>query len=187
MTVPWMRSRAGTSGSPAAQGAVSDLPSALNALAFVRLLAGDLAAADSLAQEAQTIAEAAGSRAAPYSALGVAAVRGREEAARALIDRTWQDAALRGEGLGMAAAKWATAVLHNGLGRYAEALSAAEEAIEHAGPPAVAGWPMAELIEAAARTGQPGRATRIMRSLSQSPWSRAPTGPSGSGLARWRC
>ncbi len=147
-------------------GAVSDLPSALNALAFARLLAGDLAAADSLTQEAQTIAEAAGSRAAPYSALGVAAVRGREDAARALIDGTWQDAALRGEGLGMAAAKWATAVLHNGLGRYAEALSAAEEAIEHAGPPAVAGWPMAELIEAAARTGQPGRATRIMRSLS---------------------
>ena len=148
-------------------GAVSDLPSALNALAFSRLLAGDLAAADALTQEAQTITEATGGRAAAYSALGVASVRGREDVARALIDGTWQDAALRGEGLGMAAAKWATAVLDNGLGRYAEALSAAEEAIDHAGPPAIAGWPMAELIEAAARTGQPGRATRIMRSLSQ--------------------
>ena len=147
-------------------GAASDLPSALNALAFVRLLAGDLAAADALTREAQTITEATGSRAAAYSALGVASVRGREDVARTLIDGTWQDAALRGEGLGMAAAKWATAMLDNGLGRYAEALSAAEEAIDHAGAPAMAGWPMAELIEAAARTGQPGRATQIMRSLS---------------------
>ena len=108
-----------------------------------------------------------GVRAAPYGALGLAALRGREDQALALIDSSGQDAALHGEGLGVAAAKWAAAVLHNGLGRYAEALSAAEDAIEHAGPPAVAGWPMAELIEAAARSGQTARAAEVMRSLSR--------------------
>ena len=150
-----------------AEGALSDLPSALNALSSMRLLAGELAEADSLAQEAQAIAGAVGVRAVPYGALGVAALRGPQVAALALIDSAGQDAARRGEGLGVAAAKWAAAVLHNGLGQYARALSAAEDAIEHAGPPSVAGWPMAELVEAAARLGQPERAGLVMRSLSR--------------------
>jgi DNA-binding CsgD family transcriptional regulator len=150
-----------------AEGALSDLPSALNALSCMRLLAGDLAAADSLAQEAQTVADSTGIRAAPYAALGLAALRGHEDPALTLISSSGQDAARRGEGLGVAAAKWAAAMLHNGLGKYAQALSAAEDAIEHAGPPAVAGWPMAELVEAAARSGQPGRAQVVMRTLSR--------------------
>ncbi len=150
-----------------AEGALSDLPSALNALSCMRLLTGDLAAADSLAAEAQTIAEAVGIRAAPYGALGLAALRGHADSALALINRTGQDAALRGEGLGVAAAKWAAAMLYNGLGRYAQALSAAEDAIEQAGTPEVGGRAMAELVEAAARSGQPGRAEAVMRSLSR--------------------
>jgi len=148
-------------------GALGELPSALNALSCMRLLAGDLAAADSLAAEAQAIAEATGIRAAPYGALGLAALRGHEESALTLINSSRQDAALSGEGLGVAAAQWAAAVLHNGLGKYAQALSAAEDAISRAGPPVVAGWPMAELVEAAARSGQPGRAEGVMRTLSR--------------------
>jgi DNA-binding CsgD family transcriptional regulator len=149
------------------QGALSDLPSALNALGCMRLVAGDLAAADSLAAEAQTIAEVTGIRAATYGALGLAALRGHEESALDLIKSSGQDAALRGEGLGVAAAEWAAAMLYNGLGKYARALSAAEDAVSHAGPPAVAGWAMAELVEAAARSGQPGRAEGAMRTLSR--------------------
>lgn len=90
-----------------------------------------------------------------------------EEQALTLIESSGQDAALRGEGLGVAAAKWAAAMLHNGLGKYAQALPEAEDAISHAGPPAVAGWPMAELVEAASRSGQPGRAEGAMRALSR--------------------
>jgi DNA-binding CsgD family transcriptional regulator len=150
-----------------AEGALSDLPSALNALSRMRLLAGDLAAAESLASEAQTIAEATGIRAAPYGALGLAALRGHEDPALALIDGSVQDAARRGDGFGVAAAKWAAAMLHNGLGKYAQALPEAEDAISYAGAPVVAGWPMAELVEAAARSGQPGRAEGVMRTLSQ--------------------
>ena len=149
------------------EGALSDLPSALNALSCMRLLAGDLAAAESLASEAQTIAGATGIRAASYGALGLAALGGHEDPALALIDSSGQDAARRGDGLGVAAAKWAAAMLHNGLGKYAQALPEAEDAICHAGAPVVAGWPMAELVEAAARSGQPGRAEGVMRTLSQ--------------------
>jgi len=150
-----------------AEGALGDLPSALNTLSCMRLLAGDLAAADSLAAEAHTIAESTGARAAPYGALGLAALRGHEDPALALINSSRQDAALRGEGLGVAAAKRAAAMLHNGLGKYAQALSAAEEAVENAGPSVIAGWSMAELVEAAARSGQPGRAEGGMRTLSR--------------------
>jgi DNA-binding CsgD family transcriptional regulator len=149
------------------EGALSELPSALNALGCVRMLTGDLAAADSLAAEAQTIAEAMGVRAVPYGALGLAGLRGHQDPAVALITSSGQDAARRGEGLGVAAAKWAAAMLYNGLGKYAQALSAAEDAIEYAGPSALAGWPMAELAEAAARSGQPGRAEAAMGSLSR--------------------
>ena len=46
-------------------GALSDLPAALNALGCMRLLTGDLAAADSLAHEAQTIAAAHGRQGRP--------------------------------------------------------------------------------------------------------------------------
>jgi DNA-binding CsgD family transcriptional regulator len=149
-----------------AEGALGDLPAALNALGCMRLLAGDLAAADSLAAEAQTVADATGIRTTPYGALGLAALRGHEDQALALIDSSEQDAARRGEGLGAAAAKWAAAMLFNGLGKYARALSAAEDAISCAGSALVAGWPMAELVEAAARSRQPGRAEGVMRTLS---------------------
>ena len=150
-----------------AEGALSDLPSALNALGCMRLQAGDLATAGSLAAQAQTIADVTGIRITPYSALGVAALRGPDDPALALINSVGQDAAQRGEGLGVAAAKWAAALLHNGLGRYAQALSAAEAAISCAGPAVVAGWPMAELVEAAARCGQHGRAEGVARTLSR--------------------
>jgi DNA-binding CsgD family transcriptional regulator len=148
-------------------GALSDLPSALNALSWMRLLGGDLAAADSLAQEAQTTAEAISIRAAPYAALGTAALRGQEGPALALIESSAQDAASRGEGLGVAAAKWAAATLYNGLGRYTQAVAAVESAIEYSGPIVAAGWPLAELVEAAVRSGQPGRAEAAMCSLSR--------------------
>jgi DNA-binding CsgD family transcriptional regulator/tetratricopeptide (TPR) repeat protein len=150
------------------QGALGDLPLALNLLACFRLLGGDLAAAESLAQEAQEAAAATGCGPTPYGALGLAALRGhRDPAPLTLIESAGQDAALRGEGLGAAAAQWASAVLHNGLGQYATALSAAEDAVEYVGGSVLACWPAAELVEAAVRAGQPRRAVVGMRCLSR--------------------
>jgi DNA-binding CsgD family transcriptional regulator len=148
-------------------GALGDLPLALSSLACLRLVAGDLAAGQALTEEARVIAETTGAAFPPYGVLGLAALRGRPEAALTLIEGAEQDATLRGEGLGVVAAKWAAAVLYNGLGRYGEALSAAAAAAELAGSALAGGWSAAELIEAAARTGQPGRAAAAMRHLAQ--------------------
>ena len=148
-------------------GALADLPLALASRACQQVQAGELATAESLADEAQATAEAARGRPAPYGALALAAVRGNRDQALAVIDSAAQDAALRGEGLGLAAAQWATAVLGNGLGRYGDALTAAEAAVANASRAPLAGWAMADLVEAAARTEQPDRAAGAMRNLSK--------------------
>jgi DNA-binding CsgD family transcriptional regulator len=149
-----------------AAGALGELPAALDWLACVRLHGGELRAAQSLTAEARSIAETMGDRPSPYGALGLAAVRGRPDLALDMIERAAQDAALRDEGLGVAAARWAAAMLHNGQGRCDAALSAAEDAVVYAGPSPAAGWPAGELIEAATRAGQPDRAAEAMRCLS---------------------
>jgi DNA-binding CsgD family transcriptional regulator len=74
---------------------------------------------------------------------------------------------LRGEGTGVTAVKWASAVLNNGLGRYADALAAADQVGEHPDELGLAAWSQVELIEAAARAGQPERAAGALRSLSE--------------------
>ena len=86
-------------------GALGQLPSALGSLACLHLLAGEPAAAQPLAREARAIADATGGRLFPYDALGLAALAGRHDEALAAIDSARQDAALRGEGRGIAAAK----------------------------------------------------------------------------------
>ena len=48
-----------------------------------------------------------------------------------MIEEIVQEVTARGEGLGLAAAEWARAVLYNGLGSYQDALVAAERASEH--------------------------------------------------------
>ena len=148
-------------------GALSELPLALSSRACLHLFAGELGAAAALASEARAATEATRSSLAPYAALGLAAMRGREGEARTLIETTSQDVAPRGEGIGITVTKWAGAVLSNGLGRYAEALAAAEDGCEYPAELGLAAWSGAELIEAAARTGQPEHAAGAARWLSQ--------------------
>ncbi|HJY73651.1 MAG TPA: AAA family ATPase, partial [Streptosporangiaceae bacterium] len=64
-------------------GALSAMPIALNICALPQLLAGEFAAATSLITQLESVTEATGSSIAPYAALMLAALRGREtEAAR---------------------------------------------------------------------------------------------------------
>lgn len=79
-----------------------------------------------------------------------------------------QEVTARGEGAGLAFADYARAVLCNGLGRYHEALAAATsiDAFETEGfviYPAC----LVELIEAAVRSGAPGRAAEAFERLSE--------------------
>jgi DNA-binding CsgD family transcriptional regulator len=134
-------------------GALSELPLALSARAHTLLFAGGPTAAASLVEEVQAATEATGSHLAPYSAMSVAALRGDEAEASALINATLRDVPLRGEGFAISAAEWANAALNNGLGRYPEALAAAQRATQDSWELGFANWALVELVEAAARSG----------------------------------
>jgi DNA-binding CsgD family transcriptional regulator len=147
-------------------GALADLPGALSTLAYLLVLTGELGAAESVVAEAQSVTAAIGSRPLVNASFGIAAVRGRLEPTLQMIKAAANGAAARSEGQEILRSNWAAAVLLNAVGRYEEAFSAAEQAVEHAGSPAMAGWAMAELIEAGARSGQTGRVAQVVEDLS---------------------
>jgi hypothetical protein len=146
-------------------GALGDLPLALTQRIYLHLLTGELTAAASLVEEIQAATDTTGSDLAPYGAVGLAALRGREADAAYLIERTYTEMMRRGEGIGLSVLDWAAAVLYNGLGRYEEACSAALRvaARPHDLNPSM--WVMAEVIEAAVRAGTPELAADTHRRL----------------------
>jgi DNA-binding CsgD family transcriptional regulator len=146
-------------------GALSELPLALNGRAIVLLAFGELADAASLVEEVQTAAAATGVNVGPFAAMALAAFRGDEAEASALIEATVREAPLRGEGANLCAADWATAVLNNGLGRYQKALGGAQRASEDGSDMFFSHWALAEFVEAAARTGTSETAARAFRRL----------------------
>jgi DNA-binding CsgD family transcriptional regulator len=148
-------------------GALSAMPIALNIRALPQLLAGEFAAAASLITQLESVTEATGSRIAPYAPLALAAFRGRETEAAQLIDAGTKEAERRAVGSWLTFAQWATSVLHNGLGRYEQALAAAEQASQDSRVLPPANWAVVELIEAATRSGAPERAAPALERLSQ--------------------
>jgi DNA-binding CsgD family transcriptional regulator len=131
----------------------------------VHLFAGEFTEAASLVAQAESVAEVTGSSLAPYGALALAVFCGREAQAAQLIQIA-TDVGRRGEGGGLSSVQWAAAVLYNSLGRYEEALAAAQRASED--PPAVrfASWALVELVEAAVRSAVPDRAAGAVQRLS---------------------
>jgi DNA-binding CsgD family transcriptional regulator/tetratricopeptide (TPR) repeat protein len=148
-------------------GALGELPVALLQRVDVLLFAGELTAAASAAEEMHAAIEATGSNIAPYGALALAAFRGREAEASVLTEATLRDVSARGEGFGISAVGWAGAVLNNGLGRYTEALTAARRASENHPELGQSNWAMAELIEAATRSGMTETAAGAYRRLAE--------------------
>jgi DNA-binding CsgD family transcriptional regulator len=148
-------------------GALSLLPIALIERFGVQLFVGDLDAAASLVAEAEAVVEATGSQLAPQGAIALAAWRGREAEASALIQASRQEVERRGEGLWLIATEWASAVLFNGLGRYEDALSAAEQAAEDPHELGLSTWVPTEIIEAAVRSGDRERAAGPLRRLQE--------------------
>lgn len=150
-----------------ASGALSDLPLALDQRAFLLLFAGDLTAASALVQEAEAAAEATGSNRASLAALALAALRGDEAETTTLADAAKEEFVLRAESIGTFIAKWATALLNNGLGNYHVALAAAAGA--YGSPPDVTkvAWGLVEEIEAAARSGSPAVGIRALHRLTE--------------------
>ena len=133
-------------------GAFVRLQFALNLLAIADLLGGELAAAAELLDEDRLIADATGNPPVAAATMTLAAWRGQEPEATALIKATVQAATARGVGMLADFADHASAVLYNGLGRHDAARDAARRAFERdqlgLGP-----FIAPELAEAASRTG----------------------------------
>ena len=148
-------------------GAFSALPVALTDRVLVELFSGRTAAAMSLAAESDAVIDATGSHLTLRTSIVLANWRGRDAEAMTLIEERRQDALRRGEGLWLAANDWGSAIRYNGLGRYEDALAAAEQAADAArglGPPILL---LAELIEAAVRSGHAERAAGPLAHLAE--------------------
>ena len=163
----WCALSARLTGVTRATGALALLPAALFDGVTIRLLTGEMDAAVSMAAEAEAIARVTDTPVGPYGPMLLAAWQGRDAETFQLIAGAIREMATRGEGQWLTTAHWATAVLCNGLGRYDEALAAAEQGSAYPDELGLATWSMAELIEAAARTGAPGRAGSALRRLSE--------------------
>src|ERR1700677_1919103 len=132
-------------------GALIALPLALNTRAGLHLFAGEFSEAASMVAQAEAVIEATGSSIAPYGFLALPVFRGQEAQAAHLIQAATDDAGHRGEGRALSYIGWADAVLCNSLGRYEEALAAAQRASEDSPAVEFASWALVELIEAAVR------------------------------------
>ena len=146
-------------------GALNLLPNALNYLAALNVHSGAFATAAALVDEIDSITQATGIPSLRYSAAMLAAARGDQTQTQALLEWGMRNATERGEGSVIGGASRLTALLHNGHGRYGEALVAARQACEH-DDVMFYGWALAELIEAGVRGGRPEEAAGALDHLS---------------------
>ena len=146
-------------------GALAVLPMALRSRMNVHIHLGEFTAAASLIEELDAITKVTGGHHHPgYAAKTLAAWKGGEAEALELMAElpSWADGAL------VATAQYATAFLCNGFGRYEDALAAAEQVSEQPEALGVAGWALAELVEAAIRSGETERAADAFERLAES-------------------
>jgi DNA-binding CsgD family transcriptional regulator len=158
-------------------GALAQLPIPLAVLGAVTAWSGDFAGAAALVAEAHTVAEVTGSPMAPFAALKLLVLQGREAEASALIAKTIEQATVVGQRMASTNAHGAAAVLYNGLGRYDESAFAAQQATSHTHELYDSMWALPELVEAAARGGDVELARGALERLAKS------TQPSGTEFA----
>ena len=158
-------------------GALAQLPFYLNQMGIVSPWMGDFAGTVSVIAETDSVAAATGSPIAPYTLLRLLALQGREAEASAAIASAIELAAAEGQGMAAAWAHWTAAVLYNGLARYKEAASAAQQATSNTLNPWMSMWPMPELVEAAARAGDVELARDALERLAET------TQPCGNNVA----
>jgi DNA-binding CsgD family transcriptional regulator len=147
-------------------GVLSVLPIAATYRASLHIHAGDFGAASALIEEADAITQATETAPLKYAALMLAAWRGNEVDGLKLIEAGRLEATARGEGMALGVIEWATAVLHNGRGRYEQALAAAERGCEH-DDLGLCAWSLVELIEAGVRSGATDAAAAALDRLAE--------------------
>jgi DNA-binding CsgD family transcriptional regulator len=169
-------------------GTLSWLPFALDYLAELSIQAGDLSQATALLTERERVDPGVREATLPYIPLLLAAWRGDTPTAADLTEAMARGASDRGEGAALTYADYATAVLHNGLGNYANAAAAAGRA-GATGEIVISPWALYELAEAAARGDQPEAAAAAagqlaeMAAASGSDWVRGAAARSRALLA----
>jgi DNA-binding CsgD family transcriptional regulator len=148
-------------------GGLGMLPWALDAFALAHVWAGDFATAASLVAEEQSVFEASGSSTIRWAGAELVAWRGHEAQANSSIAAAIERARAQGQGGTITFLHSAEATLCNGLGRYEEALIAAENATS---PPlhTPSYLLLGELVEAAVRSGRPTVAAEALDRLSES-------------------
>jgi DNA-binding CsgD family transcriptional regulator len=165
-------------------GAVLELPGAFAMAATASLLTGDLAAAAAYVEQFESVRAITRSIAAPHGRLALAAWRGqadsgasgeRGDATVLDSDSVDRDGADRAASLGVSA--YATALLCNGLGRYQEAVDAADTVTGRIDQLGYTLWALPELAEGAARCGNLALAVRAVSLLERT------TLPSGTEWA----
>jgi len=156
-------------------GALAQLATALQGKGIVVTWSGDFSEAASVVAEADAVTAATGIRIASYGRMLLAAYQGREAEASALLTTTIENATARGEGVGVQFARWTTALLFNGLGRYEDARVAARQASDAAPELFISHWALeshwalAELVEACVRSGNSSLAAEALERLVEAP------------------
>lgn len=147
-----------------ATGALAVLPAAIAYQAGAHVHEGEFVTAARLMEEADSISAAIGHHPMKYHKVELAAYRGDLAEAGELIEAGTAEGIAKGEGRLLGAAGYAAAVLYNGLGRYQEALAAAQKACEYHNLGFYT-WTLLELTEAAVRVGERDVAEDAVRRL----------------------
>jgi DNA-binding CsgD family transcriptional regulator len=137
-------------------GSVLDHPSALGMAATASLLTGDFDAAAASVEQISAVLVVTGGIPAVHARRALAAWQGRT---------TDEDETSQGRASDLGVAAYTTALLNNGLGRYAQAAAAASTVIGRADQLGYLLWALPELAEAAARSGDPGLAGQAVDRL----------------------
>ncbi|MEU4292492.1 AAA family ATPase [Kribbella sp. NPDC026596] len=138
-------------------GARTLLPYVLTHRALLEILTGEFGAAESLVAEATSTAGAVGTPPFPHAAWLLAAWRGEE--ALPMPE-------LSGRGAAAGLARYAAAVLANGVGAYGKAVEATREVLERDAFE-LQGWSLTELVEGAVRSGDRDTAAEALDRLSE--------------------
>lgn len=147
-------------------GALSVLPLAASYRAGVHMHAGEYALASNLMDESESISTSTGSAPLIATMPMLFAYRGDESDAIRWIQAAERDATTRGQGMALSMIGCAHAVLLNGLGRYDEALRAAERACAR-DELSLFALALVELVEAGVRCGRPDDAAEGLRRLTE--------------------
>jgi DNA-binding CsgD family transcriptional regulator len=147
-------------------GALSVLPISASYRAGVHVHAGEYAEASALLEEAYAVTQATHTALLVQARQMVAAYRGDEAEALELIAAGRPEATARGQGMALSMIECASALLFNGLGRYEEALAAAERACAQ-DELSLYALALVELVEAAARSNRPELAATALERLSE--------------------